>query len=345
MSDFLSETARRPQGQPPIRSTFPSSGSIMGKSFDVLSEVLRGARLRSWGAEEKWFTEPWSVTVSPGLGWFCYVLRGECFLDIHGAPSAVLLAAGDLVVAMQPNGHRLNGLANTPIVVGRGNGTPSEQPIRMNGGQSPTRFVWGRFLFDDQGFWASLASLPPLMHVKDKDGKTRLSELLELMMDESDLHQAGRHAIVEHLTQILLIYAIRSYLTSQPARTCGWLAAVGDPDIGPVLGLMRTQPERPWTVAALAEQACLSRSVFASRFKSLVSKSPLQYLLDCRMEKACTLLREGQCGIKEIAAQVGYATESAFSKAFKQWSGASPREFAREAIARDCLAGQQGEAR
>jgi AraC-like DNA-binding protein len=82
-------------------------------------------------------------------------------------------------------------------------------------------------------------------------------------------------------------------------------------------------------VAALADRVCLSRSVFAARFKSLLSKSPMQYLFDCRMQKACAMLSEDRYGIKEIASHVGYATEGAFSNAFKRWSGQSPGSFRR----------------
>jgi AraC-like DNA-binding protein len=97
-----------------------------------------------------------------------------------------------------------------------------------------------------------------------------------------------------------------------------------DPDIGRILELMHAQPELPWTVASLADRICISRSRFAERFKALLSKSPIQYLFEHRMAKACALLTEDHYKIKEIAARVGYSTEAAFSKAFKRWSGMAP---------------------
>jgi AraC-like DNA-binding protein len=54
--------------------------------------------------------------------------------------------------------------------------------------------------------------------------------------------------------------------------------------------------------------------------------------LDCRMTKACTLLTENQCGLKEVASQVGYATEAAFSNAFKRWKGQSPGRYRRTTL-------------
>jgi AraC-like DNA-binding protein len=73
--------------------------------------------------------------------------------------------------------------------------------------------------------------------------------------------------------------------------------------------------------------------VFALKFKTMTSKSPMQYLLECRMRKACDLLMEDHYAIKEIASRVGYASDAAFSSAFKRWNGKAPGAFRRLAYA------------
>jgi AraC-like DNA-binding protein len=130
----------------------------------------------------------------------------------------------------------------------------------------------------------------------------------------------------------MAIQTIRTSLTALPDGRGKLFAALMDPDIGPVLGLIHAQPELSWTVASLAERVCMSRSVFAARFKALVSKSPIRYLLECRMRIARALLSEGRYSIKEIAGLVGYATEAAFSSAFKRWSGQAPGHFRHNAL-------------
>jgi AraC-like DNA-binding protein len=77
-------------------------------------------------------------------------------------------------------------------------------------------------------------------------------------------------------------------------------------------------------VARLAAQAGLSRSAFAARFTRLVGRAPLQYLTYWRMQHAQRLLRAGNAGIARIAAQVGYQTGPAFSRAFKHRAGIAP---------------------
>jgi len=140
----------------------------------------------------------------------------------------------------------------------------------------------------------------------------------------------GQQAVIDQLTRVLFIQAVRTCFTAVPDWGGTWLAAITDPEIGRALQLMHSRLDAPWTVAALADAVCLSRSVFASRFKALVSQSPLQYLLEYRMQKAAELLLEDRCGIKEIPAQVGYATRAAFSNAFKRWSGGtSPGTYKR----------------
>jgi AraC-like DNA-binding protein len=100
-----------------------------------------------------------------------------------------------------------------------------------------------------------------------------------------------------------------------------------DVAIGPTIGRMHERPGEPWTVASLATEAGLSRSAYAERFSALAGVSPMQYLYDCRMRAACRLLRQDPAGLKEIANRVGYAAESAFSAAFKRWSGRSPGAY------------------
>jgi AraC-like DNA-binding protein len=56
----------------------------------------------------------------------------------------------------------------------------------------------------------------------------------------------------------------------------------------------------------------------------------MQYLTTWRMVKATDLLQESQFGIREIAAQVGYTSEVAFSKAFKRWVGTAPGIYRRK---------------
>ena len=65
----------------------------------------------------------------------------------------------------------------------------------------------------------------------------------------------------------------------------GFLGALRDPSTAAALGAMHHRAEAPWTVASLAKEVGLSRSVFAARFTQLVGEPPLGYLTRLRMQK------------------------------------------------------------
>lgn len=71
----------------------------------------------------------------------------------------------------------------------------------------------------------------------------------------------------------------------------------------------------------------MSRSSLFSRFTELVGEPPAQYLTNWRMHLAKLELRNDELGLAQIADRVGYASEGAFSKAFKRTIGVSPSEF------------------
>jgi transcriptional regulator GlxA family with amidase domain len=104
-------------------------------------------------------------------------------------------------------------------------------------------------------------------------------------------------------------------------------AAGSDPSVGPILSIMHARFGEPWSVAALAREAGLSRSSFAARFADAVGVPPMHYLLECRMRAASAMLHSGRGCLKEIARRTGYSSEPAFSLAFKRWSGRPPGAY------------------
>jgi AraC-like DNA-binding protein len=101
-----------------------------------------------------------------------------------------------------------------------------------------------------------------------------------------------------------------------------------DPKIGAALRAVHVNVNLPWTVESLAVVAGMSRSAFAHRFKELLGQTPLDYVTEWRMQKALPLLRQGDKKLVEVAQEVGYESDAAFSKAFKRILGLPPREYA-----------------
>jgi AraC-like DNA-binding protein len=95
------------------------------------------------------------------------------------------------------------------------------------------------------------------------------------------------------------------------------------------LDLLASRPHQRWTVAALARAVGCSRAVLALRFTAEVGVPPLRHLTRLRMERAARRLVESDDGLAHIGADVGYATEFAFSKAFRRHHGAPPGAYRR----------------
>ena len=85
--------------------------------------------------------------------------------------------------------------------------------------------------------------------------------------------------------------------------------------------------QRDISIEEVAAECGLNRSYFGKVFRDAVGESPQAYLLHYRMARAAQLLKETRSTIGEIAAQVGYANQLHFSRAFKNVHGISPREY------------------
>jgi transcriptional regulator GlxA family with amidase domain len=154
---------------------------------------------------------------------------------------------------------------------------------------------------------------------------------LQFVSSEMAAGQPGAATVVSRLADILLVQAVRTYLSQKGEGVGGWLRALVDPQIGQALSLIHEQPGAPWTVQTLAERVAMSRSGFSARFSELVDEPPLTYLTRWRMAKATRLLHNGSTSVGQVATQVGYDAEAAFSKAFKRWHGLAPGAYRRRA--------------
>jgi AraC-like DNA-binding protein len=140
----------------------------------------------------------------------------------------------------------------------------------------------------------------------------------------------GGAGVLAKLAEVLFIEVLRLYMNdAQPGRT-GWLAGVSDRVVGAALKLMHANPARNWTVEELAREAGASRSVLAERFQSIVGSAPMQYLTQWRMLLAGNLLCGSNVPLARVAEQVGYQTDTAFSRAFRREFGAAPAAWRRQ---------------
>ncbi|HOE90105.1 MAG TPA: AraC family transcriptional regulator [Sphaerochaeta sp.] len=83
----------------------------------------------------------------------------------------------------------------------------------------------------------------------------------------------------------------------------------------------------PVKIEELANQIGVSRNYLYTCFKRVYGISPKQFLNQIRMEHASSLLSSQHLYVAQIANQVGFEDELAFSSAFKGFYGISPSEY------------------
>ncbi len=83
------------------------------------------------------------------------------------------------------------------------------------------------------------------------------------------------------------------------------------------------------TVGDMANHLKLSKFRLLRLLRNTLNITPLQFLLDCRIERAKQLLLESDLSIGEVAMHTGFSTQSHFTTAFGSMVGASPGAFRR----------------
>ncbi len=85
---------------------------------------------------------------------------------------------------------------------------------------------------------------------------------------------------------------------------------------------------RRWTVEEMAKAACLSPSRFSVLFKEFFQVTPVDDLINVRIERAKWLLSSSRLSVSQAAEQSGFENLSYFSRLFRKRVGVPPRDFA-----------------
>lgn len=93
---------------------------------------------------------------------------------------------------------------------------------------------------------------------------------------------------------------------------------------------MLDRPEKIGSITDLAQQLQISHRHFDRRFKDITGLTPKQFLGRSRIQRACQLLQETGKSVGEIALDLGYCDQSAFTAQFRRRMGLTPHRYRRE---------------
>ncbi|SEI44774.1 AraC family transcriptional regulator [Frateuria terrea] len=317
--------------------------------MDPLSFVLQSIRLDGAVFLNAEFTAPWCVEASFGMPeprlrltgadhvvFFHCLIEGTCLAGLIGSPHALALQPGDLIFFPHDHRHRMGSYMGAPMMSTDDlpRSVPAGELIQLchGGGGDATRFVCGYLACNRQVSRGLLSALPEMFRVslREDSGSAWLFDMLLLGVRESTAHRPGAASILTKLSELLFAEALRRYADDQPAGQGGWLAGLRDPLVGRAMALLHQQPAHPWTVDSLARAVASSRSALAGRFVRLTGAPPMQYLASHRLALAAQALRCGQEPVARIAENNGYASEAAFTRAFKRRYGVPPSGWRRQ---------------
>lgn len=318
---------------------------------DLLSDVLRQVHLTGavfydveasapWVAEAPRAEEIASLVMPGAQRVMAYhvVASGGCWISLQAddwlAPRH--LAEGSVILFPQGDPHVL---ASEPGLRASFDRRILSQPpperlepllLSENGaGPATTRLICGFLGCDVLPFNPVLDALPNMILVSDGYSSREgwLGGMIRASISESRQVRSGSRAVLSRLSELIFIEAVRTYAESLPEEASNWLAGLRVPYLARAIRLLHDHPAKPWNLSLLAREAGVSRSLLAERFSAEFGMPPMTYLAHWRMQIAAGLMARGIEPLANVAEQVGYQSEAAFSRAFKRCTGLPPADW------------------
>ena len=258
-----------------------------------------------------------------------YVLAGTMFLMVPGAPT-VMCGPGSIVI-VPPNTPQTMTADDGPAV-----DVPASENCKMTrdglllfdaaqSGAGDLRVACGLIMASFSGSFGLLDQIKEPL-VADLSDIDIVRHAFSILLDEINGPKLGTRALTGALMKTCLVMLLRRHFEGSEPHSV-FLADAQDPRLGKAVVAVLDKPAAVHTVASLAAVAGMSRSVFARDFQESFAMSPMEFVAKTRLHHAAEMLRSSDVSIKVIAASIGFASRSHFSRAFRAAYGTDPRNF------------------
>jgi AraC-like DNA-binding protein len=296
---------------------------------DPFSDILKFAKAESLVTGGFMAGGPWAIRFpAPDKIKFFAVVKGRCWVLIDGEAEPVHFETGDVGLLSAKRSFVLASDPGIAPVDAMSLFSGAGRTMAQLGDGGDFAHIGGHVLLDPASGRLLADVLPPWIHVPAASPQAAAFRwLLDQLVEERDAELPGAQLASAQLAQLLFIQILRAHLKKSSPMPPGWLRAVGNPRIAPALRLMHGDPGHDWRLEELAKACAMSRTTFAFHFKTIAGVAPLTYLAEWRMRLAERALREEATPVAVVARSLGYASESAFSHAFKRLTGNSPKSY------------------
>ena len=308
--------------------------------MDWLSRLLEMIPVNGGLDYRCFLAAPWRIEYAqsePGEIPYHIVLSGSVVLEEPQGGFRLKLVAGDIVLL-------INGAAHTLHDGGGGRALPLRDRQTLNltitendGTGDKLDMLCGRFVLSPAHERTLRNYLPRriVVNAADNRGTTaqpgtgaHVAGLVGLLRAESAVESLGGLAMLNALSTALFTLTLR--LASEGHETpAGLLTLAANPRLSPALSALFNEPAHAWTLPELARLCNMSRATFIRHFQDGVGRSAHDLLNDIRMTLAAKVLEKSEISTRAAAELVGYDSEAAFQRAFKQRMGTTPAQWRR----------------
>lgn len=290
--------------------------SALAPLLRVRPELQSLCRFESpWASPHTWETKGWAP--------FHMVTAGACLLDVGGTLHP--LGAGDIALLPHGDAHVVRS-----ATAGRSGRTPmpvrvemtSAIEIKSNTDHPDVELICGRLAFEQPHDNLVRVALPAVIRIGTAE-VARLHDLLVTIRDELDAAAPGARAITCDLASALLVMMLRVHF-QRHAASDGILGLLGHRQTARAVTAMMQAPARAWNLDDLAATAGASRATLVREFRRLAKATPFEVLAEIRLGLARQALAVSGQPLADIACEAGYASQAAFSRAFKRRFDCSP---------------------
>lgn len=263
------------------------------------------------------------------------VLRGSAVLEDPTSGPPQRLTAGDILLLPHGGAHILHDGSGAPA------GSSQERrglnlTVSENAGTGDRLdMLCGHFVLATPHDRLLRSYLPSrlVVHAADQNISAgepgtgaQLAGLVSLMRLESGTDNLGGRAMLNALSTAMFALILRLASEAAEAPT-GLLTLAGHPRLSPALEALFHEPAHPWTLPKLARLCNMSRATLTRHFQEHLGRSASELLTDIRMTLAANELKNPLASTGAVAETVGYQSEAAFQRAFKQHMGMTPARW------------------
>jgi AraC family transcriptional regulator len=146
------------------------------------------------------------------------------------------------------------------------------------------------------------------------------------LLAELESERLGGRLYAESLANVLAVHLLRHYTTSvqHDQRVVGGMSGR---KLQLVLSFIDANYDRDLSLAELASVAGMSTFHFSREFKKTTGKTPHQYLMRFRVERAKLLLAQSEMPLIEVGLRSGFSHQSHFTRLFHRLTGTTPQAY------------------